>query len=148
MRGFLDLAAHHELPVFWLLPPLSPTTQALREQQGHDAFYTRLVRKVQARYPNVTVVDARHSGFPHDVFTDPVHLDRDGAALLTRRLAAVLVDRLSSRELSADSPTTTTTARWVHLPPSPAGPLPTTPPLEDLDQSRLVLQEIDAHTRR
>lgn len=142
MREFLDLAENRSIPVLWLIPPLSPATQALRERQGHDAFYTRLVYSIQARYPNVTIVDARQAGFGDELFMDPVHLNRDGATTLSLRLAPVVLE--VARE-GGELPVPRSPA-WVALPP-----LPTQPPLpvlEDIDESRLVLREIEQHVRR
>lgn len=143
MRRFLDLAAQRSIPVLWLIPPLSPATQELREHQGHDAFYSRLVRSVQERYANVLVVDARHAGFGDELFLDPVHLNRDGAIELSLRLGRIL------RELTAggeDDGAATPSVAWVSLPPASLPPV--MPEVEDLDQSRLVLQAIEQHVRR
>jgi hypothetical protein len=129
MHRFLALARSQRIPVYWLLPPLSPSTQQLRERLGRDAAYTSLVRSVQARYPNVIVVDARRSGFGREVFTDPVHLDRQGTIALSAALAGLL-----RRQDRPDGDT----SRWVALPRyrEPSGDLA----LEDTDQSRLAVK--------
>jgi hypothetical protein len=89
-RRFLDLAASRDIPVFWLLAPLTPEAQSRREALGLDALHTRNVRAFQARHPNLFVVDARHSGYPHTVFIDSCHLDAEGAHRLTSEIAAIL----------------------------------------------------------
>ena len=55
----------HDIPVFWLLTPLSPALQALRDQSGAEAGYERFVRSFVERYPRLlTVLDARRGGYP------------------------------------------------------------------------------------
>ena len=129
--AFLDLAARRGITVFWLLPPTSPAYQALREQGGRDARYTAFVRATQARYPNVVVIDGRHSGYGREVFIDATHLNRLGA----RRSSDV--------------------ARDAHRAP-PGRPLgqpapvrgPRGRPLEDLGQSATALGESADHRLR
>jgi hypothetical protein len=108
LRRFLDLAARHEIPVYWLLAPLSPATRARRDQNGLEAEYTRFVRGMQAGYPGLTIVDARSLDLDKEVFADPVHLDAQGAAALSAEVAEALRDLSANR--SPDAP------RWVELP--------------------------------
>jgi hypothetical protein len=129
VRRFLDLAAERHIPVFWVIPPMVPQVQATREQKGLDALYTRYARAVQARYSNLVVVDARHAGYPHRLFVDAAHLDRDGARRFSAELADVLGRRLQDRGGQS---------RWFELPAS--HDVPEDPPIEDLQQSRLALQ--------
>ena len=103
---FLKLAASHKLPVFWLMPPLSPEIHAARRAIGSDAAYARLAREVQTQYPNVTVLDARGSGYDQAVHIDMIHLDYRGAEVLSDDLATVLNDHLRKGK----------TDRWVDLP--------------------------------
>jgi hypothetical protein len=107
VRRFLRLAASHEIPVLWLIPPFCPEIEARRDSKGLSAQYDRFVRAMQARFPNVVVADARRSGYGPGVFIDPVHLDRQGAATLSADVAAVLGRVLAGR---GDAP------RWVELP--------------------------------
>lgn len=126
MRRFLDLARDNHVTVYWLLPPLCPATQELREKIGADASYESMVRKVQARYSNVCVLDARRSKFPASVFNDPVHMDWQGASALSLAVADVLrVDQGDAR-------------RWIDLPAyhDPAINIR----LEDFEQSRLAVK--------
>ena len=88
-RRFLDLAASRGIPVFWLLRPSPPRPSPgakrrawMRSTRGTSAF--------QARHPNLFIVDARHSGYPHTVFIDSCHLDTEGAHRLTEEFAAIL----------------------------------------------------------
>jgi hypothetical protein len=105
---FLELAASRQIPVFWLIPPLNPEVRKLRAARGSEEAFTRYVQAVIARHPDVTVVDARRSGYERSVYVDTIHLDQKGARVLSTDLADVLVDRL--RE-SQDR------TRWVELPP-------------------------------
>lgn len=121
---FLDLARRHEIAVTWLLAPPSVELQALCEASGFDAGQTAFVRSWQARYPDLSVLDARRSGYPQEVHTDdPVHLNRDGAAALS----AAVADALAAARPGA----------WVELPAYRAADGPR--PFEDVHASELAL---------
>ncbi|HEV3163692.1 MAG TPA: hypothetical protein VGZ22_06600, partial [Isosphaeraceae bacterium] len=90
---FLALAADHGIAVFWVMPIVSPSLQERREQMGLDAQYASFVSDMQAKHPNLTVIDGRRSSFERSVFIDPVHLDQRGASILSAKLAAVVRDR-------------------------------------------------------
>ena len=107
LEKFLALAAEHDLPVYWLMPPLDPAIHARRALLGTDEAYNRLARDAQARYPNLVVLDARGSGYDESVHLDPIHLDVHGAKVLTGDLAEVLADRARG---GGSGP------RWVELP--------------------------------
>src|SRR5262249_3746980 len=109
VRRLVRLAGQHGVPVVWLLPPNAPRAEQERQRLGVEARYTRFVRGVQAWDPSLTVVDARHSGFDATAFVDAVHLNRDGAAALTLRLAEVLRGVLDGPRPAQ--------GRWVALPP-------------------------------
>ena len=103
---FLALAAEHKLPVFWLMPPLGPAIHAHRGLVGSDRAYGDFARQALRRFPNVTVLDARASGYDDAVHIDLIHLDHRGAAVLSGDVARAMTDRLGGR--SDD--------RWVDLP--------------------------------
>jgi hypothetical protein len=90
LRGCLDLAAARGIVVYWLLPPIQPRLQARRERSGYDAGYDRMVEGLLVRYPNLTVIDGRHAGYPGRVFHDGSHLDAQGAYAYSLALAEVL----------------------------------------------------------
>ena len=123
------LAASRGIRAYWLLPPESPRSQASRKRKGVVESYTRFARAMQARHPEVTILDARRSGYDRSVFFDPVHLDVRGAVALSASVA----DRLDgSREGPPAGP------RWVALSrpdTMPPGPLP-----EDLEPSKRALR--------
>jgi hypothetical protein len=123
----LALASSRGIPVFFLVAPIHPGVQATREARGLDDAYMAIVRKIGAKYANVTVVDGRHAGFGHGAFADSHHLTPEGAAAQTAALAEVIAARLESRP----------GARWVELPrfAVPAA----LPAIEDLEQSKLAL---------
>jgi hypothetical protein len=108
LERFMRLAQAHEIPVFWLLPPLVPAVQARREEMGLDLLYTTFVRAVQRRFPNLTIIDGRHSGYEHTVFVDAAHLDRYGAGTLTEGVAGVVQPYLDRGR--------PTLPRWINLP--------------------------------
>jgi lysophospholipase L1-like esterase len=133
LLGILRLANERNVPVFWLLPPISPQLQARRDQSGAEAQFERFIQALAARYPRlVTVLDARRGGYPASLFTDHTHLNGQGAIALSRAVAQaikpVLANRLTDR-----------VPAWMAL-ARPAGHF-TLPgaPLEDLEQSRAFL---------
>jgi hypothetical protein len=128
IRRLFALAGSRGIRVYWLLPPLSPQLQAHRERAGAEAGYVRFVRSLQARYPDVTVLDGRHSGYDHTLFVDASHLDGQGAYTLSRDVADVL-----RRDLAGAGPG----SRWVDLPAYRACPVEVA--LEDVEQSRRLL---------
>jgi hypothetical protein len=129
VKKFLDLAAAERITVFWLLPPIHPAVMAERGRKGLEEPFSRFVREVQGRYPNVVVLDARGSGYGREVFADLAHLDVRGATVLSADVAAVLDDFLAR---SGPIP------RWVMLPLYRDDPVDV--PVEDIDQSRLALK--------
>jgi hypothetical protein len=130
VRRTFALAESRGIRVYWLLPPLSPQLQAHREQAGAEAGYVRFARSLQGRYPGVTVLDGRHSGYDHTLFVDASHLDGQGAYTLSRDVADVL-----HRDLAVDDPAMR--LRWVDLPAYRACPVEVA--LEDVEQSRRML---------
>ena len=127
-KKFLDLAAAEGIEVFWLLPPNHPTVIAERDRRGLEEAYIRFVRDVQARYPNVRVLDARHRQYGREVFADLAHLDRTGVEVLSRDVGDLLARALGGEDLP----------RWVELPEFK--PWPGEHPIEDIGQSRVALR--------
>lgn len=130
VRRFLDLASAHGVPVVWLLPPNVPAVEAERARRGVADRYAEFVRRAQARVPSLKVIDARYSGFGHELFVDAVHLNRHGAAELTRGVADVLAGWLDGGRGQA---------RWATLPPPVGAGASEAVALEDVDQSRAAL---------
>ncbi len=116
---FVALAGSRGVTVYWLLPPYYPGIQARREAGGWDAAYMAFVRGLQARHPNLVVVDGRHAGYAADALFDLTHLNRVGAVAFSDALAGVLRDRID-RPAPAPGPPP---ARWVEIPAyrTPAG---------------------------
>jgi hypothetical protein len=133
---FLRLAADHGVRVFWLVPPTIPGGQLTADLGEGEAHYDLYVAELRRRFPGLTLVDARRAGFPYSVFYDPIHLDRRGAAALTERLADALAGPLAG----APGP------GRVALAPFSEGPADLS--LEDVGQSHLALEAIDAGVRR
>lgn len=136
VHRFLSLASGRGIVVYWLLPPLSPGVQARRDELALDEPFDRLVRDVQARFPSVTIVDARRAGYTADVFVDAVHLDRDGAAALTADLASVIAADRAGEAAS----------QFVRLPTY--RPREINGPIEDLEESVLALRDARRGVRR
>lgn len=116
-RAFFELADLRGIQVVWLIPPARSDLQELRERNGLDRDYNAFARRMQSRYPGVTIVDATQSGYPAEMFIDGMHLDRDGALALSLELAEVLSQK----------------HQWVHLPKTRAQPRGLA--VEDLGQS-------------
>ena len=109
MERLMQLAAARDIPVFWLLPPLSPMLQDLRDQSGAEAGYEQFVRSFATRYPRLlTVLDARRGGYPATLFTDHTHLNVQGALALSRSVAQA-IRPLVARPFSQPAPD------WVAL---------------------------------
>jgi hypothetical protein len=126
IRRLFDLASARGVPVYWLLPPLTPQLQARREQTGAEAAFIRFVRSFQTSTTNLTVLDARHAGYDHTLFVDPTHLDGQGAYTLSRDVADILRHDRASGGMK--------TQRWVDLPAYHVCPVEVA--LEDFEQSR------------
>jgi hypothetical protein len=133
LESLMRLADERKIPVFWLLTPLSPDLQARRDQSGADAGYERFVRSFQEKYPQVlTVLDARRGAYPRSLFTDHTHLNGQGAIALSHAVASAIRDLLATSR-SQSSPL------WIALARPLTHPAVTGPALEDLDQSKEIL---------
>lgn len=119
------LAESRKIPVFWLIPPLSPQLQERSEQAGVDAALIAFVRSMHQKHPGVIVVDGRHSGYDASTFADHSHLNGRGAIAMSHDIAAILKQPPGQ-------------SRWVDLPRFRDWPL--TVPAEDVDQSRIALE--------
>ncbi|WP_422931482.1 hypothetical protein [Singulisphaera sp. PoT] len=132
VRKFLELASSRKIPVYWLLPPLSPACQGRLERRGVDERLMQFVLSIQRKYDNVVVVDGRHAGYPTDVFVDANHLDKQGAAELTTTLASIMDRGLVPSGAGRGV---------VPLPPFRA--LTSDLPLEDLEESKAIVRKTD-----
>ena len=119
------LAESRSIPVYWIIPPLSPQLQARRESSAVDDHYTDFAKAMLARHPGVTVVDGRHSGYEMTSFSDSTHLNGRGSMAFSHELAAIL-KRPGGRP------------RWIDLPRYRDWPIDV--PVEDIDQSRVAVE--------
>jgi hypothetical protein len=108
IEKFLALAASHNIRVFWLVPPMSPVIQNHLNGTGIQARFDRLVESIQARHPDLGVLDFSRSNYPWAAFFDVKHLNRDGAVALSRDLAVALKSQLNSPASSSST--------WVRFP--------------------------------
>jgi hypothetical protein len=133
MERLMRLAAARDIPVFWLLPPLSPVLQSLRDQSGAEAGYEQFVRSFVTRYPRLlTVLDARRGGYPASLFTDHTHLNGSGALALSHAVAQA-IRPLLARPFSQPAPD------WVVLARPANRRNESTVVVEDLEQSKRIL---------
>ena len=110
---FLNLAEARGIPVYWVIPPLSPEAHIRRVQRGSDQTYDRWVRSKLERFPGVVVLDARGSGYDNSVHVDHIHLDRVGAAAFSAEIATLIEGRLQGDRIGGS---------WVELPTYSAQP--------------------------
>ena len=133
LKRFLKLARSAQVPVIWLLPPNQPSIVARTEASGYEAEYTHFVERMAARYPGVTVLDARRSGFVPDEFNDGIHLKRPGAL----RLSAAIGDWFRDRWPSGG---------WVQLDAGKPRTIDST--IEDVNQSAVAIRtDLDSVAR-
>ena len=133
MERLMRLAHERGIPVFWLLPPLSPALQALRDQSGSEARYEQFVRSFMARYPRqLTVLDVRRAGFPASFFTDETHLNRAGAIALSRAVAKAVPTMLDRSQPASSSD-------WVALTIPASQPPESGFAIENIEESKQIL---------
>ena len=106
LRRFLELARSRGIAVYWVTSTLSPASQAVRERLGLHEGYVRHLRRLQAEYPNLTVLDTLGLGLDRADFHDPCHLEGRAAA----RLSTAVADAIASGDPGGP--------RWVRLGPS------------------------------
>ena len=136
VRRLLALTKARGIPVYWLLPPLSPQLQARREQTGAEAGYLQLASASLTANPHLTILDGRHSGYGPEVFVDATHLDSQGASALSLDVAAVL--RRDLGVVGGAGVPARPRPRWVDLPRYRDAPSAIA--LEDVEQSRTILK--------
>jgi hypothetical protein len=107
-------AQAHGARVFWVVPPLHPSTQALRDAHGHTGRDTTNLRGLLDRIPGLVVLDARRAGYPASSFFDSVHLNKVGAESFSKALADAVGAEMRENPpaLALDS-----SARWRELAP-------------------------------
>ena len=130
VRKFLDLAASRRIPVFCILPPQSPGTQGVLDATGGERRLVTWLRSLESSYPNLSMIDVRHAGYDATVFVDEIHLDGEGAQVLSTDLGRYVKARLSS-----PAPTV---ARWVDAPRFSGRP--TELILQDINGSRVAVK--------
>ena len=131
---FLKLAQEKNIPVFWLLPPLSPNLQSARDQSGAERAYENFIRGYQSRYPRtLSIVDGRTAGFPATAFTDATHLNARGAISLSRTVAKVIAPMRGDPALRSGP-------RWLTLEPWSDRSAESGVPLEDVETSRAIVK--------
>lgn len=125
---FLQLAATHQIPVYWVLTPAMSTWLERNDGVGTIGAYREFVRGCVQRSPGLIVLDAQRVEVNRSEFRDPIHLNRDGAIKLTLAVAES-ISRTFDRP-AEDS-------RWLELQIPPGPPIGRFQELlEDLDESR------------
>jgi hypothetical protein len=127
-RRTLALARKRSVTAYLLLPPLPPMVIERRIATGAEGKYLEFLHRLQDEYPELVILDARRAAYPASVFVDSLHLDRDGAALLSRDVGTVLHD-----DLGRPAPTA---KRWLAMPDYRDIPGGAGQGLEDVEQSK------------
>jgi hypothetical protein len=136
IEQILDLAAERQVAIFWVLFPLSPRLQSLRDESGADERHDQFLRSMAARHSGeLTVLDARRSGYPAAFFADATHLNRRGALALSRSVAAALVSAGERRLPAAGS-----RPAWIALAAPSETPAEWNDGIEDVDESRRIVR--------
>ncbi len=121
---FLSLAKSQGIHVYLLIPPLSPSIESERDRAGLYEPFDAFVREEQRRFPALTVLDGRRSGYGLSAFADEAHLNRRGALALSEDVA---------RKISVATGTERPRPRWIPL--SPFRDPASRPGIEDVEQS-------------
>ena len=132
---FLRLARQHDIPVFWVLPPLLPAIHDYLAKNGIDAQQEKYIRSWLGKYPNLAVLDGRGKFADLNAFWDPQHLSVDGAAAFSGVLGDALRDSLA--QVDVNSASRDVAQRWITLPSIALGPVG--PGIESVDQSRIAV---------
>ena len=127
-RRLVTLAADRGIRAYLVIPPLTPALFARQTSTGSAAKYNAFLRSLQAQNPALTIIDARESGYPAEVFADPIHLNAHGAVTLSTDVAKVLRVDLALAE------TALLTNRWIRLSNYHEVDMPQN--IEDVEQSR------------
>jgi len=132
----LNLAHQHDIPVFWLLPPLSPNLQTARERSGAERAYENFICGYQSRYAGtLSILDARHAGYPRTAFSDATHLNAKGAIAVSRAVAKVIAPERGDPALKSGP-------SWIALECWSERSAESMPPLEDVETSRAVVKHL------
>ena len=126
VRKFLALARENGVGVVWLIPPVSPTLQDLRERSGLDARVKSFAQRWVGRDTRLVVVDGSRAGFDPRHFLDSQHLNRDGATLWSRVIARTLGDMVRNNQKGP---------RWVRASIARGSPVAAEIEIEDYGQS-------------
>ena len=133
IERLLQLASERNIPVFWLLTPLTPGLQAFRDRSGSEAAYEQLVRSARARHPRtMTVLDAQRAAYPPGYFVDATHLNGRGATVLSQAVAITLKAELGQSERA-------TGPRWIALKQSVDHSDAIALGLEDVEKSKRIV---------
>ncbi|MFO0954130.1 MAG: hypothetical protein U0835_23840 [Isosphaeraceae bacterium] len=90
LERIFDLASENGVAVFWVLPPIHPHPTGWVRYFGNEARFTAFVKGIQARHPDVTVLDGRYSEYPNTAFSDLDHLGHTGATAFSASVATVV----------------------------------------------------------
>ena len=130
-RRTLALARARGVRPYLLLPPLPAAVIERRRASGAEDGYLAFLHQLQNEFPELTILDGRGAGYPTSVFVDDLHLDRDGASLLSRDVGAIL--RADRDGLSKQD------RRWVAMASYRDIPGGAGQGLEDVEQSKQII---------
>jgi hypothetical protein len=82
----LTLAASRGIAVRWLLPPMHPELERCRERDSWGKEHFAYLRRLQSRYPNLTIIDGRGGQFGPELLADLTHLNARGAVVCSQAI--------------------------------------------------------------
>jgi len=106
VHKFMGLAERHGVEVRWVIPPLCPELQAMRNASPIVEPYSAFIRSVQKDHANLVVLDASRSKYPAGVFCDAAHLDGRGAVAWSLAVGEAIAEPRSGGK---------TASAWIDL---------------------------------
>lgn len=94
IHRFMALALQYRIPVYWVIPPVSPMMQQHDTYRGESLRFDAFVKRTQGSFSNLFVIDGRNSGLDRTYFVDHRHLDHDGGAILSAGIGEVIANGL------------------------------------------------------
>ena len=131
IRKLLTLAESRGISIFWLLPTNSPGLRTFRQNIGLDAAYFKTIQELQVEFPALCVLDPSSLLTETTAFSDPCHLDRNGA----HNISVSVVEAIRRRILKPKD-AEMQQLQWVILSnPEPGTRIAPTRLYEDVDSS-------------
>ena len=128
---FLQLSAMYGIPTYWVLTPAVSNWLDRNDQAGTISAYRQFVRDQLDVFAGLVILDAQQLAWDQTAFRDPIHLNRQGAVLLSLSVSCAVKECNGlagefQRWIKLDNNSGRCANRFDDL-------------LEDLDQSRVAV---------